>query len=129
MQPQLALPMYGQGTSIPKAITEAPQVCYDSKFKYPQIVVLGETFMIYVDIYGLPIPDITWFHNNEVVTNGDGVNVKTTKNYSMVEITKCKIDDMGKYVVQAKNSSGCYTATYEVKQSELELFKVDLNHS
>lgn len=79
---------------------------------------LGETFTIHVDIRGSPLTSIEWRHNDRPLTDGNSVTIQTAERSSKLEIANMKEDDMGHYVVKAKNSSGSFMANYEVRKCE-----------
>lgn len=62
------------------------------------------------EISGAPVPDITWYHNRQVI------NVVENRRYCLI-IAEVSTDGSGRYTVVAKNTEGTAQAFVTVRVS------------
>ena len=81
---------------------------------------LGMPINLLMNSQGYPYPTFTWSHNGRVLPSNMHVDFEW---FSLLNLTRLKAEDFGKYSLKMSNSIGTYTADYEVVSSG-ELIKI-----
>ncbi len=68
---------------------------------------LGKPLKIELEIYGIPLPEITWFKDNEVLLENERVKIEAKhKGTFFLSFQTCENIDCGTYTVKLHNESG-----------------------
>ncbi len=85
--------------------------------KKPQdtTVVLGKPLKIELEISGIPLPEITWFKDNEVLQENERVKIEAKhKGTFFLSFQTCENIDCGTYTVKLHNESGDAEASFKI---------------
>lgn len=86
---------------------------------YPQDseVTLGSAATFYCALQGFPIPNFTWYHNGQLITNDERRTVELSNGHNLVAgsltINPVTESDVGTYRCQGENWAG--TASHEIE--------------
>ena len=75
---------------------------------------LGMPINLIMNSQGYPYPTYTWSHNGRVLPSNMHVDLDWV---SLLNLTRLKVEDFGKYSLKMTNNIGTYTADYELVAS------------
>ena len=87
---------------------------YEDTLKTPQNLKRGNTLIIMVNIFGHPVPKVTWFHNDKELDLQADINIEGDGTFSRLTIKRVTSANAGTYRVQATNDVGSATAEFSV---------------
>lgn len=88
------------------AIEAPPKIRLPRQYEDGIIIEAEEIVRLKVGIYGRPMPEITWQHNDEIISNvGRYEIINTDKNSSLKIMNACR-SDRGEYHIKAVNKLG-----------------------
>lgn len=75
----------------------------------------GDQVRLTANIVGIPMPEVTWYKEDEVLSNSDVFEITQDdeNNYTLF-IHDVLPEDAGKYIVAAKNELGTVTSTAQL---------------
>jgi hypothetical protein len=79
------------------------------KFPFPlrdRFIQEGHDFKLFASLEGWPKPVCTWSKDGRVLTHGDHYSIVYMKGVCSLEITSCKMSDVGRYTCVAQNMLG-----------------------
>uniref|UniRef100_A0A3B3QHM3 Titin n=1 Tax=Paramormyrops kingsleyae TaxID=1676925 RepID=A0A3B3QHM3_9TELE len=95
---------------------EPPRVSIDPQYKDVIVINAGETLVLDADIYGKPVPDVTWAKDGkEIEKNTAKMEVKTTVKHTMLVVKDCNRNDNGHFELTLSNIGGTKTIPITVK--------------
>lgn len=78
-------------------------------------VKAGTNVCLEANVYGKPMPIITWKKEGEVLKPAEGIKITTKRNLSTVELFSVNRKQTGDYTITAENASGSRSATIKLK--------------
>lgn len=78
-------------------------------------VKAGTNVRLEANVYGKPMPAITWKKEGEVLKPSEGVKITTKRNLATVELFSVNRKQTGDYTITAENASGSKSATIRLK--------------
>lgn len=94
---------------------EPPRASMDPKYKDIIVVNAGEHLLMDADIYGKPIPDVTWLKEGREMDKTLRIEVKSTEKRASITIKDVTKLDSGGYQLVLKNLGGTKTIPITVK--------------
>ena len=94
-------------------LTGAPAIEYDPKYK-TQSMKAGMSIIILADISGFPVPNVTWFHNDQEVTQTDKITIEGDKKFTRLTMMGTTAKTSGSYKLVAVNDIGTAEETFDV---------------
>lgn len=79
------------------------------------IVKAGTNVCLEANVFGKPMPTITWKKEGESLKPTEGVKITTKRNLSTVELFSVNRKQTGDYTITAENASGSKSATIKLK--------------
>ena len=92
----------------------SPVIEYDDALKKPQTLKRDNTLILMVNIFGHPVPNVSWFYNDKELTVETGINIEGDGTFSRLTVKKVSSANAGTYRVQAENEVGTATAEFSV---------------
>lgn len=74
------------------------------------MVKAGATILLEAEVFGKPMPRVTWKIGDHTLKSGEGQVIKQQRHHFQVEIPDCTKEHTGTYTVLAENASGSKTA-------------------
>lgn len=79
------------------------------------IAKAGTNVCLEANVYGKPMPTITWKKEGELLKPVEGIKITTKRNLSTVELFSVIRKQTGDYTITAENASGSKSATIKLK--------------
>ena len=92
----------------------APVVEIDQRFQRQQQVKAGKTLTLEASVAGIPAPKVTWYMNDEPVSQTNGTTVEGDKTHSVLTVRRARADNIGQFKVVAENKIGSDAAQFDV---------------
>lgn len=89
----------------------------------PQIVSEGKSVRITCAISGDPEPEVTWFKEGSVIESDKTMTIFPDDALLVMEIKECRMENAGKYKIQAENEHGTAKANFNLIVKARELSK------
>uniref|UniRef100_A0A8C3GV54 Uncharacterized protein n=1 Tax=Corvus moneduloides TaxID=1196302 RepID=A0A8C3GV54_CORMO len=83
--------------------------------EYMLTVKAGTNVRLEANVYGKPMPAITWKKEGEILKPSEGVKITTKRNLATVELFSVNRKQTGDYTITAENASGSKSATIRLK--------------
>lgn len=80
-----------------------PQLLYPQSYKQSHLIKKGENLRLELMLAGKPVPQVSWFHNDEEVQNGGRIYIKKSESNTVLEIQEPRACDFGCYEIRARN--------------------------
>lgn len=77
-------------------------------------VKAGCTILLEAEIFGKPMPKVTWKRADDSLKSGEGQILNQERNHVQLEMTAVTKDHTGTYTILAENTSGSKTAEIQV---------------
>lgn len=74
----------------------------------------GTTIVLEADVFGKPMPRVTWKRNDDNLKSGEGQLITQQRHHFQLEISNVTKEHTGTYTVLAENASGSKTAEIQV---------------
>lgn len=78
-------------------------------------VKAGTNVCLEANVFGKPMPTITWKKEGEVLKAAEGVKIIQKRNLSTVELFSVNRKQTGDYTITAENAGGSKSATIKLK--------------
>lgn len=91
-----------------------PKLEYENKLKAKQLVKVGQSISLQVNISGIPNPTVQWAQNGTVIEKSPKISIETTDVFSMLTVKNASLDDTGVYSITAENVVGKAQAKFDV---------------
>ncbi|XP_028263838.1 titin-like [Parambassis ranga] len=101
------------GPVVPSEKLQAPEIELDAALRKIVSVRACSTLRLFVTIRGQPEPEVKW--SKEGGTLSERAQIEVTSSYTVLLIENVNRNDTGKYLLTAKNCSGCKSAFINVK--------------
>lgn len=88
-------------------------------------VKAGTNVCLEANVFGKPMPTVTWKKEGDILKPTEGVKITQKRNLSTVELFSVNRKQTGDYTITAENASGSKSATIKLKV--LGKLKVHLN--
>lgn len=92
-----------------------PRIELDLSMQSQLTVKAGTNVRLEANVYGKPMPAITWKKEGEVLKPSEGVKITTQRNLATVELFSVNRKQTGDYTITAENASGSKSATIRLK--------------
>ena len=113
------------GSVSAPSVPSAPVTCKDS-FNPPRIdlakelrdtvvVKAGEIVTLSADVYGKPLPSVTWSHDSVELEHTPKTDISTSNSVTTLKIKDADRDDSGEYSLHLQNSAGSRSISICVK--------------
>lgn len=80
------------------------------------IIAKAETNVcLEANVFGKPMPTISWKKESEILKPTEGIKITTKRNLSTVELFCVNRKQTGDYTITAENASGSKSATVKLK--------------
>ena len=90
-----------------------PRIAYYKRYQR-QVLNAGNSLSISVNVSGLPVPAVTWYHNGVLLHSGIACSIKTYETHSSLSVRSVDLSHGGTYKVVADNKAGDTEAEFEV---------------
>lgn len=77
-------------------------------------VKAGATILLEADVFGKPVPRVTWKRGDDTLKSGEGQVITQQRQHFQLEIPAATKEHTGTYTVLAENASGSKTAEIQV---------------
>lgn len=77
-------------------------------------VKAGTTILLEAEVFGKPMPRVTWKRGDESLKSGEGQVITHQRHQYQLEMTDVTKEHTGTYTIQADNASGSKTAEVQV---------------
>lgn len=77
-------------------------------------VKAGTTILLEVEVFGKPMPRVTWKRGDDSLKSGEGQVITQQRNHFQLEMTTVTKEHTGTYTILAENASGSKTAEIQV---------------
>lgn len=77
-------------------------------------VKAGATIVLEAEVFGKPMPRVTWKRADDNLKSGEGQLITQQRNHFQLEMTAVTKEHTGTYTIQAENASGSKTAEIPV---------------
>lgn len=77
-------------------------------------VKAGTTILLEADVFGKPMPRVTWKRGDDNLKSGEGQVITHQRNYFQLEMTGVTKEHTGTYTILAENASGSKSAEIQV---------------
>lgn len=101
-------------TEATLAVHTHPKLEYENKLKAKQLVKVGQSISLQVNISGIPNPTVQWAQNGTVIEKSPKISIETTDVFSMLTVKNASLDDTGVYSITAENVVGKAQAEFDV---------------
>lgn len=102
-----------------------PRVELNAKMQKGLKVKAGVTVLLEADVFGKPMPRVTWKRGDDSLKSAEGQVVSQQRHHFQLEMTEVTKEHTGTYTILAENASGSKTA--EIQLSVLgEYFSVSV---
>lgn len=78
-------------------------------------VKAGTNVCLDAQVFGKPMPTVTWNKEGEVVKPAEGVKISSKRNLFLLELFSVNRKETGEYSIVAENASGSKSATIKLK--------------
>lgn len=78
-------------------------------------VKAGENVCLDAQVFGKPMPTVTWKKDGEVVKPAEGIKISSKRNLFLLELFSVNRKETGEYSIVAENASGSKSATIKLK--------------
>uniref|UniRef100_A0A3B3C2U2 Uncharacterized protein n=1 Tax=Oryzias melastigma TaxID=30732 RepID=A0A3B3C2U2_ORYME len=95
-------------------ILDIPGPCQNLKTAYATKKSSGTTIILEADVFGKPMPRVTWKRNDDNLKSGEGQLITQQRHHFQLEIPNVTKEHTGTYTVLAENASGSKTAEIQV---------------
>lgn len=99
---------------FPLYISAHPKLEYENKLKAKQLIKVGQSISLQVNISGIPNPSVQWSLNEAVIEKSPKISIETTDVFSMLTVKNATLEDTGVYSVTAENVVGKAQAEFDV---------------
>lgn len=94
--------------------TVPPRVELNTKMQKGFKIKAGTTIILEADVFGKPMPRVTWKRNDDNLKSGEGQLITQQRHHFQLEIPNVTKEHTGTYTVLAENASGSKTAEIQV---------------
>jgi len=77
-------------------------------------VKAGTTILLEAEVFGKPMPRVTWKRADDNLKSGEGQTLSHTRNHFQLEMTEVTKEHTETYIILAENASGSKTAEIQV---------------
>lgn len=85
----------------------------------------GDIIRLKVEFTGRPRPEVTWYHENQLLSSGGRLEIETSADCTILKVDQAKRSDRGEYSVKLQSGLGEDSASFLVTiASKL----IQLNH-
>lgn len=77
-------------------------------------VKAGTTVLLEAEVFGKPIPRVTWKRGDNSLKSGEGQVITQQRHHFQLEMTGVTKEHTGTYTILAENASGSKTAEVQV---------------
>lgn len=77
-------------------------------------VKAGTTILLEADVFGKPMPRVTWKRGDDNLKSGEGQVITHQRNHFQLEMTGVTKEHTGTYTILAENASGSKSAEIQV---------------
>lgn len=77
-------------------------------------VKAGTTILLEAEVFGKPMPKVTWKRDGDSLKSGEGQVITQQRNHFQLEMTAVTKEHIGTYTILAENASGSKTADVQV---------------
>lgn len=99
---------------FPFIIAAHPKLEYENKLKTKQLIKVGQSISLQVNISGIPNPTVNWTLNKIIIEKSPKISIETTDDFSMLTVKNATLDDTGAYAITAENVVGKAEAEFNV---------------
>lgn len=78
-------------------------------------VKAGTNVCLEANVFGKPMPAITWKKEGEILKEAEGTKITTKRHLSTVELFSVNRKQTGDYTITAENAAGSKSATIKLK--------------
>lgn len=94
--------------------TVPPKIELNAKMQKGLKVKAGTTILLEADVFGKPMPRVTWKRGDDNLKSGDGHVITQQRNHFQLEMTAVTKEHTATYTVLAENASGSKTEEIQV---------------
>ncbi|EJW78473.1 hypothetical protein WUBG_10618 [Wuchereria bancrofti] len=77
-------------------------------------VIIGQPFSLYCPVFSIPLPQITWYLNDQSIVESDA-NIILSDDQRRLHILKSRTVDAGNYKCVARNPAGDSAKTFQIE--------------
>lgn len=92
-----------------------PKIDLSIQMKSLITVKAGTNVCLDAQVFGKPMPTVTWNKEGEVVKPAEGVKISSKRNLFLLELFSVNRKETGEYSIVAENASGSKSATIKLK--------------
>lgn len=74
----------------------------------------GDMIRLKVEFTGRPRPEVTWYHENQLLTSGDRMEIEISGDFTILKVAQAKRSDRGEYSVKLQSGLGEDSASFLV---------------
>lgn len=107
----------GVGSVLIKVIffyTVPPRIELNAKMEKGMTVKAGATVLLEAEVFGKPMPRVTWKRGDDSLKSGEGLVVSQQRHHFQLEMTSVTKAHTGTYTLLAENASGSKTVEIQV---------------
>ncbi|KAK6627492.1 hypothetical protein RUM44_009970 [Polyplax serrata] len=97
------------GHAVTKAILKLeapPRIRLPRQYEDGLIFEKGDSIRLKATVAGRPIPEVTWYHNGEIIRKNERIDIVHSKTGSMLKIREACRSDRGEYSILGINKIG-----------------------
>ncbi|CAG9531886.1 unnamed protein product [Cercopithifilaria johnstoni] len=79
-----------------------------------EAAVIGQSFSLYCPVFSIPLPQITWYLDDRLISKNDA-NIVLSDDQRRLHILKSRVIDAGSYKCVARNPAGDSAKTFQVE--------------
>ncbi|KAK6167247.1 hypothetical protein SNE40_021325 [Patella caerulea] len=79
------------------------------------VVKENKAVNLYCNITGVPLPNIIWLKDNEIIVDSPESNLRILSDGQLLKVLDASTEDTGRYICQAKNDAGVAEKLYQLE--------------
>lgn len=79
------------------------------------VIKAGENVILDAEVFGKPLPKVSWKRNGEPLVLAEGIKMTQRKHVQLLELYSVTRKESGDYTITAENINGSKYATIKVK--------------
>lgn len=91
-------------------ISVPPRLEINTRMQKGLKVKAGATVLLEAEVFGKPMPRVTWKRNDDSLKSGEGQVITHHRHHFKLEMTAVTKEHTGTYTILAENASGSKTA-------------------